>query len=540
MTALFQSLIRLVTVAWILPASLTYYLLLPDHRRRVWIRVVTSSEVPVGWYASTDRGISYQAFPLIPDLVQIAGLQRDDSSVKLLPTTAHDGGWMMRINDSSASEVELHHTVVLQQPSTQQQPTTINDWSRHGFRRNTNRHTVVSQPLPVITYLVAMLNMGLFGLYRWKHIEPNAVALSEQLVGAKPWQCVTGPLAHFEVWHLAFNMMAWMGLGTELEQHVWTSSLEFGLWNLSLLPLTCLLWYAFERLVQYFRNGTIHPTVGFSGILFVWMVVASLEQSQTCPIIFLPDLCFVTHRILGDYKWSWGPWVQLLVAQVLLPRVSWTGHAAGIVCGFALHAIIRSNWRWIFQPALLFPVLLLIRLGRPPITRFANKRLVQMQALMLGLAFLVMGVWHSVVWVAAMVLVATLHLSTTIEAWVARHSMVILVMAILHSSMMAASWIYVGTMSVVAWMVLMVMTAMWMLTLCLASVTLDASHEVGIFRHTLVATLFPPVQVIGRAWNDRVRGSGGQRLRVAADTKRELEALQPAEDGEDERVIEMV
>jgi hypothetical protein len=40
--------------------------------------------------------------------------------------------------------------------------------------------------------------------------------------------------------------------------------------------------------------------VGFSGILFAWMVIATLQtQQKSCPVFFLSDLCFDVYQIGG-------------------------------------------------------------------------------------------------------------------------------------------------------------------------------------------------------------------------------------------------
>ena len=73
----------------------------------------------------------------------------------------------------------------------------------------------------------------------------------------------------------------------------------------------------------------------------------TLERKQaTCPIPFFSDVCFATHSVpgLSWLKFNIAPIVSLFVAQFIMPRVSFMGHLAGIVCGFGLH------WGWTFPP----------------------------------------------------------------------------------------------------------------------------------------------------------------------------------------------
>ena len=92
------------------------------------------------------------------------------------------------------------------------------------------------------------------------------------------------------------------------------------------------------------------------------MVVSTLnghEQQQSCPILFLPNLCFDTWSInlfgttSTTIRVNVAPLVQLIVVQVMLPRVSFTGHLAGIIVGF-LWPFLSLEW---MQPSILYPVL---------------------------------------------------------------------------------------------------------------------------------------------------------------------------------------
>lgn len=256
--------------------------------------------------------------------------------------------------------------------------------TRHGFRRNPNRNNQQQQggrpglrlallrllrPLAErpATLLLLALNVALALLYWLYRVDPRDVGkVYSRMVptggGGEAWRCLTGATAHFEIWHLVFNMMALESLGRELEGRRMYPPIEFFLYNVSLVPLTAAAWLASQYLVKKYNRGRSNqaadddvPTVGFSGVLFAWMVVAALEQRETCPVFFAPDLCFTTYDVLGGVRVSLAPLVQLAVAQVILPRVSLLGHLAGMMCGFLLH------WGFLpieyFQPAVSVPVL---------------------------------------------------------------------------------------------------------------------------------------------------------------------------------------
>eukprot|EP00522_Entomoneis_paludosa_P006431 CAMPEP_0172452554 /NCGR_PEP_ID=MMETSP1065-20121228/10175_1 /TAXON_ID=265537 /ORGANISM="Amphiprora paludosa, Strain CCMP125" /LENGTH=360 /DNA_ID=CAMNT_0013204625 /DNA_START=38 /DNA_END=1120 /DNA_ORIENTATION=+ len=125
------------------------------------------------------------------------------------------------------------------------------------------------------------------------------------------------------------------------------ASPEYLAMNVSLVALVGAVWLALQHRLPPSQQG---PTVGYSGVLFALSVIATLHQPpgmQTCPIPFFDQACFSTMRIGGVVPFSWSPLIQLVLAQVLLPRVSWTGHLAGVLVGFAY------MWGWV--PLLAFP-----------------------------------------------------------------------------------------------------------------------------------------------------------------------------------------
>jgi len=163
-------------------------------------------------------------------------------------------------------------------------------------------------------------------------------------------------------------MMSLYALGMELEPAY--GSVPFLFYNICLIPLTTITMMALVWLqIRWTGNEQLKKTktVGYSAVLFAWMVVSSLERESTCPVPFVPDLCFKTYVIgmpLGAgrnwaLKFNLGPMVQLLIAQVIMPRVSFVGHLAGIVCGFVLHwNLLPKEVFW--MPQVLIPMILLL------------------------------------------------------------------------------------------------------------------------------------------------------------------------------------
>ena len=260
----------------------------------------------------------------------------------------------------------------------------VSSSTSYGFRRNpdkrygssTNKSGFLYRHIfeqPATTFWIT-LNVGLFIFYWNQSVSPATVALNNA-VWKDHGRAFSGALAHFEIWHLGFNMMSLSALGQELERPDKYGSISFFLYTLSLIPITTLLLLTMSTL--YLRHhqrrqpegqDTMTPMeathvtapnqniVGFSGVLFAWMVVATLQPTKgdSCPIPFFPDLCFSTYKLPGGLSFNFGPFAQLVFAQVILPRACFMGHLAGILAGFAIHWNFLSL-EFFAQPSIIIP-----------------------------------------------------------------------------------------------------------------------------------------------------------------------------------------
>lgn len=236
-------------------------------------------------------------------------------------------------------------------------------WTRRekdvtAFDLGGNKDRFSENPLshrPATCFWVALQSL-LAALYWYYKVPSSSVAAisSRMIEQGELWRCWTAATAHLEPWHLLVNMTALLALGEQLEGNIFTSLALFG-YILVLIPFISAVWLLLQTIVARCSRLDPHrPTVGFSGVLFAMMVVAALEQEQTCPVFFWPNLCFSTHEFHG-WKWSWGPLIQLGVGQVILPGVSFTGHLAGLVMGLVWHwGLLPMQW---FQPSISMPLL---------------------------------------------------------------------------------------------------------------------------------------------------------------------------------------
>jgi len=252
-----------------------------------------------------------------------------------------------------------------------------------GIRRNHNRNTFNPNKtndwilLHPTTAILLCTNVALAFLFYYKQVPPEHVSISYVKIidQYEYWRCWSGSFAHFEPWHLMFNMSSTFSLGSTLESIQQFMSIPF-LWiNACLMFWTTMmemaLFYCRIRWVQKWNHPESdaiitdlksRQSVGFSGVLFAWMVVDCLERDQTCPVPFFPDACFSTQSLAGGWiQFNAGPFVSLLVCQCLIPRASFVGHLSGILCGFIWHwKILPTNLAW--SPEVLIPLFLLLDL----------------------------------------------------------------------------------------------------------------------------------------------------------------------------------
>lgn len=229
--------------------------------------------------------------------------------------------------------------------------------------------------IPTTSFLI-LVNLLLAFIYYNNRTDPSLVCKDYHKVVHEHelWRSFSGATAHFEPLHIGFNMMSLYALGIELEPRF--GSLPFLFYNICLIPLTTIVMMGMIWMqIRYTADERLRHTksVGYSGVLFAWAVITSLERRSTCPVPFMSKLCFKTYqfnmsdmlKISNSSRWiikfNFAPLVQLLVAQVIMPRVSFLGHLSGIVCGFVLHWNLLPR-EIFYMPQVLIPALLMFHL----------------------------------------------------------------------------------------------------------------------------------------------------------------------------------
>ena len=128
--------------------------------------------------------------------------------------------------------------------------------------------------------------------------------------------------------HFVFNLSTAYSLGGALERRHGSAALL-----LSTAALVVFVGLVAATLTRHAGGAVGAWHLGFSGVLFAWIVDAALASPQFCPIA---DWCFATVR-WGPLAFNAGPLVYALglqlVASVLSIPLSLPGHVAGVVCG---------------------------------------------------------------------------------------------------------------------------------------------------------------------------------------------------------------
>lgn len=196
---------------------------------------------------------------------------------------------------------------------------------------------------PVTTLLLAAI-LG-YAYHLWSNrVEATSVAYSYDTLVSKGeyWRAITATFTHFEAFHLLFNTMSLYQLGF-LEQVY--GSAEYAYLSAALVFLTigiCLLMDYVRITYHNNPNAAFERAVGYSCVLFAWMVAASVRMNKFCPIFLFPSFCFDTYSVpFVRLPVNVGPIILLVATKLVIPSSSFLGHLSGIIIGYPL------AWNWL-------------------------------------------------------------------------------------------------------------------------------------------------------------------------------------------------
>lgn len=213
--------------------------------------------------------------------------------------------------------------------------------------------------MPVTTSILCLIFYVAYYLYA-NRVEVSAVAYSFDAIANRGeyFKIISATLSHFDLMHLGFNTMALFQLGSALESSQY-SSVVFLYSNVNLIFITILIETAilYVLIYRFNQSGLAESlSIGYSGVLFAWMVAVSVRMNKYCPIFLFPSFCVDTFHIplpnllsqdpsqlTFSVPVNLGPFALLLFTKLIIARSSFLGHLSGILIGYPL-AWNLLNW----------------------------------------------------------------------------------------------------------------------------------------------------------------------------------------------------
>eukprot|EP01026_Neomeris_dumetosa_P025471 TRINITY_DN20981_c0_g1_i2.p2 TRINITY_DN20981_c0_g1~~TRINITY_DN20981_c0_g1_i2.p2 ORF type:complete len:217 (+),score=12.53 TRINITY_DN20981_c0_g1_i2:158-808(+) len=137
------------------------------------------------------------------------------------------------------------------------------------------------------------------------------------------WRLLSSVVFHGGVMHLAFNMIAFLPTGKQLESRMGTVKLFYLIFLLTIMEgvMYIIVMVMLDVSGIWSDAASVECAVGFSGVIFGLIAVSTQESSLQSYSVF------GLFQVPSKYY----PWVLLAVIQLLSARVSLVGHLAGLL-----------------------------------------------------------------------------------------------------------------------------------------------------------------------------------------------------------------
>jgi membrane associated rhomboid family serine protease len=145
-----------------------------------------------------------------------------------------------------------------------------------------------------------------------------AIASDSVFINGEYWRIITSAFSHYQIFHIVANIGSSWSCGP-LEAEVGT--IRFVIY-IAILAISCGLLDVLIR--HYFLPSTTQTwALGYSGVVCGLMAILSAYHSHL--------------RIFGfNIRWSFMPFINILLIQLIVPRVSFIGHLSGVIVGFLI------------------------------------------------------------------------------------------------------------------------------------------------------------------------------------------------------------
>ena len=170
----------------------------------------------------------------------------------------------------------------------------------------------------VVVFALTMLSNG--SLIMLTCYSPRAVLLDPM---RQMYRVFTSVWVHGNFPHVFLNLLAFVPMATSLEKSVGT--IQFT-WLFMVFVIVGAVTHALLAMtLELFVGAAVYCSIGMSGVIFALIVCETSVNDVGRRSIFG----------LFEVSSAWYPIVLLCVIQVLMPGVSFVGHAAGLLSGYA-------------------------------------------------------------------------------------------------------------------------------------------------------------------------------------------------------------
>jgi len=152
-----------------------------------------------------------------------------------------------------------------------------------------------------------------------------SIAAAPVLYQGEYYRVLSNAFVHAGLMHIGFNMMALTALAPRLEEKFGSLPLLFmTMWSIVVEGLLYIfVSYVMGVYITGDNTWLMHSGVGFSGVLFAYMILESYHTVEQSRSVF--GMCAVPTKLY--------PWIMLVLLSLLIPGISFMGHLCGIVSG---------------------------------------------------------------------------------------------------------------------------------------------------------------------------------------------------------------
>ena len=281
------------------------------------------------WTINNGRTVVYQTHMALAD----SPLSKTADDYLFYPP-GPQGGWTL--HDASAAARKSGISVECSGSLSTSPPTAEQSLPSLASKQPSNLQQLAARP---VTTLLLSAMVGYAYVLHSSQTDPSAVSFSyEKIITDGEWhRLVTAACSHFDLVHLGFNTMTLYQLGALEDVY---GSARYAYLNFALVIITgfILLAMSYFMITRMGREDQrFVQAVGYSCVLFAWLMAAAVRMQEFCPVIFFPTFCFQTWLIpVIGFPLNLGPVVLLFLTKVIIPRSSFLGHLSGLLVGVPL------------------------------------------------------------------------------------------------------------------------------------------------------------------------------------------------------------